>query len=110
MPTTDDAITVTRRRDGNPATVYPGIATDLDVGERRQSIATEKRCDNQLRTKANDDICGGGERIKAAGHPSDGDGNGNGNSNGNGNGNHWVAGGVTSGGSGNGILLWRITR
>jgi hypothetical protein len=24
-------------------------------------------------------------------------------------GKHWVAGGVTSGGSGNGILLWRIT-
>jgi hypothetical protein len=67
MPTTDDAITVTRRRDGNPATVYPGITTDLDVEERRQSIATEKRCDNQLRTNSNDDICGGGERIKAAG-------------------------------------------
>ena len=50
--------------------------------------------------------------FKAAGHPSDGDGsgNGNGNSSGNGNGKHWVAGGVTSGGSGNGILLWRITR
>jgi hypothetical protein len=89
---------------------------DLDVEERRQSIATEKRCDNQLRTKANanDDRCGGGERIKAASHPSDGDGNGNGNgngnSNGNGNGKHWVAGGIASGGSGNGILLWRITR
>ena len=25
-------------------------------------------------------------------------------------GKHWVAGGVTSGGSGNGSLLWRITR
>jgi hypothetical protein len=25
-------------------------------------------------------------------------------------GKHWVAGGVASGGSGNGILLWRITR
>ena len=25
-------------------------------------------------------------------------------------GKHWVAGGVTSGGSGNGILLWRITQ
>jgi hypothetical protein len=84
--------------------VYPGIATDLNVEERRQSIATEKRCDNQLRTKANDDRWGGGERIKAAGHPS------NGNSNGNGNGKHWVAGGVASGGSGNGILLWRITQ
>jgi len=24
-------------------------------------------------------------------------------------GKHWVAGGVASGGSGNGILLWRIT-
>jgi hypothetical protein len=84
---------------------------DLDVEERRQSIATEKRCDNQLRPKANDDRCGGGERIKAAGHPSDGNGNDNGNSNsnsnGNGNGKHWVAGGVASGGSGNGNLLWR---
>ena len=89
-------------------TVCPGIVTDCDIEERRQSIATEKRCDNQLRTKANDNRCGGGERIKAAGHPSDGDGNGN--SNGNGNGKHWVAGGVASGGSGNGILLWRITR
>ncbi len=64
----------------------------------------EKRCDNQLRTKANEDRCGRGERIKAAGHPSNGSGNGNGNSNGNGNGKHWVAGGVTSGGSGNGIF------
>jgi hypothetical protein len=83
---------------------------DLDVEERRQSIATEKRCDNQLRTKANvnDGRCGGGERIKTDGHPSDG--NDNGNSNGNGNGKHWVAGGIASGGSGNGILLWRITQ
>ena len=88
--------------------MYPGIVTDLDVEERRQSIATEKRCGNQLSTKANGVRCGGGERNKAAGHPSDGDGNGNGNSNGNGNGKHWVAGGVASGGSGNGILLWRI--
>ena len=56
--------------------MYPGIVTDRDIEERRQSIATEKRCDNQLRTKANDDRCVGGERIKAAGHPSDGDGDG----------------------------------
>ena len=52
------------------------------IEERRQSIATEKRCDNQPRTKANDVRfrCGGGERNKdkAAGHPSDGNGNGNG--------------------------------
>ena len=47
--------------------MYPGIVTDRNIEERRQSIATEKRCDNQLRMKANDDICGGGERIKAAG-------------------------------------------
>ena len=62
-------------------TVYPGIATDCSIEERWQSIATEKRCDNHLRTKANDDVrCGGGERNKAAGHPSDdgGDGNGDG--------------------------------
>jgi len=26
------------------------------------------------------------------------------------NGKHWVAGGVASGGSGKGILLWRITQ
>jgi hypothetical protein len=60
--------------------VYPGIATDRDIEERRQSIATEKRCDNQLklRTKADYVRCGGGERNKAAGHPSDGNGNGNG--------------------------------
>ena len=38
----------------------------------------EKKCDNQLRTKANDDRCGGGERNKATVHPSDGGGNGNG--------------------------------
>ena len=60
------------------ATVYPGIAMDRVIEERWQSLATEKRCDNQLRTKANEDRCGGGERIKAAGHPSDGNGNGNG--------------------------------
>ena len=54
------------------------------IEERRQSIATatEKRCDNQPRTKANDVRfrCGGGERNKdkAAGHTSDGNGNGNG--------------------------------
>ena len=53
---------------------------DCDIEERRQSIATEKRCDNHLRTKANDVRCGGGERNKAAGHPSDGNGDGNGNS------------------------------
>ena len=38
----------------------------------------EKRYHNQLRMKANSVRCGGGERNKAAGHPSDGDGNGNG--------------------------------
>jgi hypothetical protein len=63
------------------ATVYPGIAMDRVIEERWQSLATEKRCDNQLRTKANDDICGGGERNKAAGHTSDVDGNGNGDGN-----------------------------
>ena len=56
--------------------VYPGITTDCDIEERRQSIATEKRYDNQLRTKANDVRCGGGERNKAAGHPSNGNGDG----------------------------------
>ena len=61
------------------ATVYPGIATDHNIEERHLSITTEKRCDNKLRTKANNDRCGGGERNKAAGHPSTGDGNGNGN-------------------------------
>ena len=60
-------------------TVYLGIVMDRNIEERRQSITTEKRCDNQLRTKANNVRCGGGERNKAAGHPSDGDGNGNGN-------------------------------
>jgi len=67
------------------AMVYPGIVMDRDIEERQQSIATEKRCDNQLRTKANDNRCGGGERNKAAGHPSDGNGNGNGD------GNRWQA-------------------
>jgi hypothetical protein len=99
--------------------VYPGIAADRDIEERWQSIATEKRCGNQLSTKANGVRCGGGERNKAASNPIDGDGDGNGNGNGNGNssssGNRWQAlggwsGGVTSSGSGNGILLWRITR
>ena len=36
------------------ATVYPGIAMDQDIEERWQSIAMEKRCDSQLRKKAND--------------------------------------------------------
>ena len=61
--------------------MYPGIATDRDIEERRQSIATVKRCDNQLRTKANGVSCGGGERNKAAGHPSGGDGDGIGDGN-----------------------------
>ena len=56
--------------------MYPGIAMDHDIEERRQLITTEKRCDNQPRTKANNVRCGGGERNKAAGHPSDGDGDG----------------------------------
>ena len=58
-----------------------------DIEERWQSIATEKRCDNHLRTKANDDVrCGGGERINITNAddatygrqtpPGDGDGNG----------------------------------
>ena len=63
------------RRQPTTATVYPGIVMDRDIEERRLSIATAKRCDNQLRTKANDVRCGGGERSKAAGHPSNGDGN-----------------------------------
>jgi hypothetical protein len=42
---------------------------DHDIEERRQSIATEKRCDIQLRKKINDVRCSGGERNKAAGHP-----------------------------------------
>ena len=67
--------------------VYPGIATDCDIEKRWQSIATEKRCNNQLRAKANDVRCGGGERNKAAVHPSNGDGNCDGNGDGNGNGN-----------------------
>ena len=58
--------------------MYPGIAMDHDIEERRQSIATEKRCDIQLRKKINDVRCSGGERNKAAGHPSNGDGNING--------------------------------
>jgi len=55
--------------------MYPGIAMARDIEERWQSIATEKRWDNQLRTKANGVRfrCGGGERNKAAGHPSRGD-------------------------------------
>ena len=60
--------------------MYPCVVVDCDIEERRQSIATEKRCDNHLRTKANDVRCGGGERNKAACHPSNGDGDGNGNS------------------------------
>ncbi len=63
------------------ATVYPGIATDHNIEERRLSIATEERCDNKLRTKANNVRCGGGERNKAAGHPRTSDGNGNGDGN-----------------------------
>ena len=63
------------------ATVYPGIATDHNIEERHLSITTEKRCDNKLRTKANNVRCGGGERNKAAGHPSTGNGNCNGNIN-----------------------------
>ncbi len=42
----------------------------------------EKRWDNQLRVKANNVRCGGGERSKAAGHLSNGDGNGSGDGNG----------------------------
>ena len=64
-------------------TVYLGIVMDRNIEERRQSITTEKRCDNQLRTKANNVRCGGGERNKAAGHPSEGEGDGNGNGNNN---------------------------
>ena len=61
--------------------VYPGIAMGRDIEERWQSIATEKRCNNQMRTKANDVGCGGGKMNKAAGHPSDGEGNSNGSGN-----------------------------
>jgi hypothetical protein len=50
---------------------------DREIEERQQSITTDERCNNQL-TKANDVRCSGGERNKAAGHPSDGDGNGDG--------------------------------
>jgi hypothetical protein len=71
------------------ATVYPGITTDCDIEERRQSIATEKRCDNQLTATAT-------ATAMATVTATDG--------------KHWVAGGVASGGSGNEILLWRITR
>jgi len=71
--------------------VYPHIMADCDIEERRRSITMEKRCDNQLRTKANDVRCGGGERNKAAGHPSNSDGNYNGKGNGNGNGDRWQA-------------------
>jgi len=55
---------------------------DRDIDERRQSIATAKRCNNQLRRKANGVRCGGGERNKAVGHPSPSDVDGNGNGNG----------------------------
>ncbi len=54
-------------------TVYPNIE------ETWQSNATAKRCDTQLRLKANDVRCGEGERNMAPCHPSDGNGNGNGN-------------------------------
>ena len=57
----------------------------------------EKRCNNELRMKANglDVVEERGIRqpaIPATATETDG--------------KHWVAGGVTSGGGGNGILLW----
>ena len=58
-------------------TVYSGIVKDRDIEERWQSIATEKRCNNQLTMdegQCNDVRCSGGERNQTAGHPSDGDG------------------------------------
>jgi hypothetical protein len=57
-------------------TVHSGIMTDRDIEERRQSIATEKICDNQLTREE-------GWRNKAAGHPSDGDSDSNSHGNGN---------------------------
>jgi hypothetical protein len=82
--------------------VYSGIATDRDIEERRQSIAMEKRCNNELRMKANglDVVEERGIRqpaipatvtVMAMAMATGG--------------KHWVAGGVASGGSGNGILL-----
>ena len=82
---------------------------DCDIEERGQTIATEMRCDNQPRTKANDVRfrCGGGERNKATVHPSDGGGNGNGDGD-----RRQALGGWWRRirWQRNGILLWRITR
>ena len=57
--------------------MYPGIATDCNIEETWQSNVTAKRCDTQLRLKANDIRRGEGERNKAPRHPSDGNGNNN---------------------------------
>ena len=58
-------------------TVYSGIVKDRNIEERWQSIATGKRCNDQLtmdKGKCNDVRCGRGERNKAARHPIDSNG------------------------------------
>jgi hypothetical protein len=69
---------------------------------RQQSIATEKRCDNQLTREDATEERG----IRQPAIPAMATATTTATVT---DGNHWVACGVASGGSGNGILLWRIT-